>query len=536
MPSKIEQLALEYKAELSDAVAGSEINLSLLWSSIADYIDQAIQGWKIDFDMAGEMTEQVRIAWLREQAYYQSMKAQLVIRLQQYRADTENLIKINVENQMERGVSEAVQLMTAVSAGILPPQVRRLPYDSLETLIGRLKSDVFYSHMLKTIDFDALTKLDEALAGGLALGEPLRQIARRASEGAGIALSRAMTITRTEIIEARRLAAHAQFLESAEVLNGWKRMANKKSACLACLFLDGTIYPTKQSLDDHPNGQCTAVPLVKGVPEPMWQTGKEYFLGLSPEQQQERMGMGRFEAWQDGQFELKDLVTWRRNKDWGDIPEVTPLWKLTGGKSPIKNAFSDDLQLDEIKEILSEIDDLDRLMVEASELDYFGSFFTGLTQEQEKAIVEYTKNAYEDINKSLRFDTHILSGLKSEIEKLDAILDNAPAIHKDTVVFRGIFETIEKLGLQVGEPWRDEGFMSTSIHSQSAGMIMQILIPEGSTGVGYIDDLSYFNKMEFELLIGRGGDFICLDIGRDEAGNEIVKLLYLGNQNRRELP
>jgi len=136
----------------------------------------------------------------------------------------------------------------------------------------------------------------------------------------------------------------------------------------------------------------------------------------------------------------------------------------------------------------------------------------------------------------LRFDTHILSGLKSEIEKLDAILDNAPAIHKDTVVFRGIFETIEKLGLQVGEPWRDEGFMSTSIHSQSAGMIMQILIPEGSTGVGYIDDLSYFNKMEFELLIGRGGDFICLDIGRDEAGNEIVKLLYLGNQNRRELP
>jgi len=374
MPSKIEQLVFEFKAELSDAVAGSEINLSLLWSSIADYIDQAIQGWKIDFDMAGGMTGQGRIAWLREQAYYQSMKAQLVIRLQQYRADTENLIKINVENQMERGVSEAVQLMTAVSAGILPPQVRRLPYDSLETLIGRLKSDVFYSHMLKTIDFDALTKLDEALAGGLALGEPLRQIARRASEDAGIALSRAMTITRTEIIEARRLAAHAQFLESAEVLNGWKRMANKKSACMACLLLDGTIYPTE--------------PLVKGVPEPMWQTGKEYFLGLSPEQQQERMGMGRFEAWQDGQFELKDLVTWRRNKDWGDIPEVTPLWKLTGGKSPIKNAFSDDLQLDEIKEILSEIDDLDRLMVEASELDYFGSFFTGLTQEQEKAIVQ----------------------------------------------------------------------------------------------------------------------------------------------------
>jgi hypothetical protein len=433
--------------------------------------------------------------------------------------------------------------MTAVSAGILPPQVKRLPYDSLETLIGRLKSEVFYSHMLKTLDFDAITKMDEALASGLALGEPLRGIARRVSESAGIALSRAMTITRTEIIEARRLATHAQFLESAEVLNGWKRMANKKSACMACLMLDGKIYPVTQSLDDHPNGQCTAVPLVKGVPEPMWQTGEEYFLGLSPEQQKERMGAGKFEAWQDGQFELGELVTWRRNRDWGDIPEVTPLWKLQGGESPIKNAFSDDLGADEIKEILSQVDTLDKLIVQASELDYFKETFQGLTTAQKAAVLDYTKTAYEEINDGLRFKSYISPGLVSEIERLDSVLDNTPAVHRDTIVFRGIHRIdTEELGIEIGEPWRDEGYFSTSISQEDAmqpigdGIVMQVLVPEGSTGVGYIDDLSYFNKKELEFLIGRGGDFLCLDIGTDDWGNELVKLLYLGNQNRRELP
>lgn len=75
---------------------------------------------------------------------------------------------------------------------------------------------------------------------------------------------------------------------------------------------------------------CIAVPFVKGVKPPVWQTGSEWFMTLSPEEQLAKMGSEYFEAWQAGQFKLEDLAKMKHSPVWGDSPMVTPLKELIG--------------------------------------------------------------------------------------------------------------------------------------------------------------------------------------------------------------
>jgi len=50
------------------------------------------------------------------------------------------------------------------------------------------------------------------------------------------------------------------------------------------------------------------VPWVDGADEPTWDYGKDYFMGLSEEEQRKRMGNAYYEAWQRGDYQLDDLA------------------------------------------------------------------------------------------------------------------------------------------------------------------------------------------------------------------------------------
>lgn len=100
-----------------------------------------------------------------------------------------------------------------------------------------------------------------------------------------------------------------------------------------CLMLDGQYYDVMEDLADHPNGACTPIPIVKGGVDPQWETGREFFEGLSEEEQRERMGSKYFDAWKAGEFKLEDLVKMHHSDIWGDSPGVRPLWELKGFSS-----------------------------------------------------------------------------------------------------------------------------------------------------------------------------------------------------------
>jgi hypothetical protein len=80
------------------------------------------------------------------------------------------------------------------------------------------------------------------------------------------------------------------------------------------------------------NCRCTMVPIVRGLPSPQWKQGQEWFEEQSPETQKSILGKGKYYAWQNGEFELGELVKIKPNPTWGDTLQTTTLAELTGPK------------------------------------------------------------------------------------------------------------------------------------------------------------------------------------------------------------
>jgi SPP1 gp7 family putative phage head morphogenesis protein len=173
--------------------------------------------------------------------------------------------------------------------------------------------------------------MTEALINGVALGWNPRKTARAMREGlqAG-ALQRSLVIARTEQLRAYRTATLETYRQSGVVV-GYKRLAAKSArTCIACLMADGTFYPLEESFEEHPNGRCTLVPVVKGRPAPEWETGRTWFERQPADVQRGILGPAAFEAWQAGAIRLEDLVERHEHPVWGGSLGQRSLRSLLG--------------------------------------------------------------------------------------------------------------------------------------------------------------------------------------------------------------
>ena len=106
----------------------------------------------------------------------------------------------------------------------------------------------------------------------------------------------------------------------------WLRIANHETACFACLMLEGTVYDRREDFADHPNGRCTIIPIEDDHPEE--HPGRDWFERLDPEEQRRIMGPSRYDAWQNGDLSLDDLVEVVNDPTFGPIPHMIPLDRL----------------------------------------------------------------------------------------------------------------------------------------------------------------------------------------------------------------
>lgn len=104
---------------------------------------------------------------------------------------------------------------------------------------------------------------------------------------------------------------------------------------IGCRYFSGHVYSlqTKEewySSNNIISHNCTTLAVIKGVADPVWEKGPDYFKGLSPEEQSARMGPEKYELWKDGQFKLEDLSRMQHSDVWGDSPAVKTIEELIG--------------------------------------------------------------------------------------------------------------------------------------------------------------------------------------------------------------
>lgn len=214
----------------------------------------------------------------------------------------------------------------AIIAGIV---AGRFEPSALAAIIARAAGQI-HADTIPLSD-EAVAAMRAALIEGVIVGDnPIpvaRDMVNRVEGAFNGGLTRALTISRTEMLDAYRAASAYIHRANADLVPEWIWFSRLDSrACPSCWSRHGRVYPTTEpGPDDHPRGRCTRLPklaswesLGLNVPEPpsLLPNGEKAFNQLSKADQLQVMGPGRLELYRSGQVTWDQLATWRDTPQW----------------------------------------------------------------------------------------------------------------------------------------------------------------------------------------------------------------------------
>jgi SPP1 gp7 family putative phage head morphogenesis protein len=172
-----------------------------------------------------------------------------------------------------------------------------------------------------------------ALLAGISVGDNPRTAARamlsRVEGAFNGGLTRAMTIARTEMLDAYRTASRYTHAANADVLDGWVwTAALDRRTCPSCWSQHGNVYPVDQPGPlDHQQGRCARVPKTKtwrqlGInldePPSVLPDAQTRFWQLPAADRAAIMGPARLELLRTGRIGWDDLAVRRTSTGWRD--------------------------------------------------------------------------------------------------------------------------------------------------------------------------------------------------------------------------
>ena len=343
MPGTPEPLVVrtmrEFKASLLAREQAQMQAMARRWLSVQESLQAQIEG------LAQEMAE------MRAQGIIPS--AELV-----YRSERAKRLLVQGQAEFERYVRYAEQEIAGQQAdlaqlgiehGIQAIQVSywphivagfdRLPTAAMEYMVGMTGSgaplgDLLKMRMIRDAMGNPLPGVWDALVNDLVRGTTLgwnpRKTARMMEGRLAGGLQKALVIARSEQLRVYRMAAAEQYRISG-VVSGQRRLcAHDDRVCVGCLADEGTIYPVGTPMTDHPNGRCTGVPVVMGMPPVTWTGGETWLKQQDEGTQQQILGGERWELWQAGQVAFSRFTTPTYNPVWGGGVTPTPISELVG--------------------------------------------------------------------------------------------------------------------------------------------------------------------------------------------------------------
>lgn len=297
------------------------------WLNVERSLEAEIELLARDIAERQARGEAVTIQMIRKMGRYRVIEAQLQEQIAIYNKEyAVTAISYAQRNYALLGLDSAQQAIT-VSYGPLGRYFERVNISAVENMIGFAGNGAPLNELLRLSYGDAVDGLTQALITGIGLGQGSGQIAAQMADGMGMGLERALLIARTETMRAYRTSSIEQYRQSG-VVAGFKRLVNKATACLACLALDGESFAVADDFYDHPRGKCQCVPIVEGVGAPKWQTGQQWFMTLTPDEQQRLMGPKKYELYKSGKVKFSDFAKVQHNDTWGDSPRVATIKEL----------------------------------------------------------------------------------------------------------------------------------------------------------------------------------------------------------------
>lgn len=267
---------------------------------------------------------------------------------------------VRITRDLRAIVDQAGQAQARIISSMLPVDQDLVDLDAwsqvnkrqIDAMVRRSTQQI--TSLRRPLSRTAYAAVQRELIRGIAVGSNPRatasRIVARAERGFNGGLSRALVISRTETIDAHRVAAAAGQKQHADVLAGWVWLASLSSrTCPACLSMHGTVHPLSEPGPlGHQQCRCARMPQTRpwselgfdvDEPEDLTPDADEFFERLTPADQKKILGQDGYQAWSSGDFPRSAWATRRETAGWRDsyVPATPPASARnigSGGRGP----------------------------------------------------------------------------------------------------------------------------------------------------------------------------------------------------------
>jgi len=272
-------------------------------------------------------------AQLARMERYKSLIAQVEAEMTNYQTILANEVEAIGRDAITFASRDTARMMKAIGSEYgVDVAFQRLPTEAIKSLLGFLAEDGPLFERIGTYAGEAAQTVANTILEAVAMGKGPREVARLIRKDLGENLTAALRTTRTVQLWSYREATRANYLNNSDIIEGWYWYAAlENDPCMACIAEHGTFHTMDETLDDHYNGRCAMLPAIRGLGNPVEQSGEEWFNTLDEGKQKELMGQGKYEAWKEGQFEFNQMIGKHTDDVYGQMTTETALKDLIGG-------------------------------------------------------------------------------------------------------------------------------------------------------------------------------------------------------------
>ncbi len=277
----------------------------------------------------------VNQSWLFQEQRYRSMLQQTADLYAQASRTASGVVANHQASATQLGTEAAEALVRSLAPPQIPLSWSRIPSGALEAAVGFASDGSPLSRLFDQLGPEASQNIRRSLLNGIGLGQGPREIARLIRRDVGLSLTRALTISRTEVLRAYRTSEAELYRANRDIVKTqiWHSALDDRS-CVVCISQHGSEWPVGSIMETHPNCRCSWVPKTmtwaelgyEGIRDtnPEIQPGPDWFGALPSEKQAAILGSGRTAAYRDG-LSLSEMVGRRVDRRWGPVRYVLPL-------------------------------------------------------------------------------------------------------------------------------------------------------------------------------------------------------------------
>jgi hypothetical protein len=319
--NKILELAIRQKNEIARVDGENLKRISEVYAVMYDRVQGDIDALVLAIEALDKPTS----AQVKALPQYKRLISRAEVELDRFTVYLETTIESAATAAIGLGLADSAALVKAMGVKMtsLEPAVMR-------PLLSYLQEGGALYKRLQQLTGATVDKVIASIVDGVGQGFNPRKIAGLIQDSFGGGLTDALRNVRTVQIKSYQDSARANYMAS-DVVTQWIWFAELDSdVCLSCVAMHGTIHELDETLDDHYNGRCSALPYIPEFGNPVETTGQAWFEGLPEAQQKEMMGDLKYQAWSDGKFEFSKLSQDHENDVYGNMKSEASLKSLIG--------------------------------------------------------------------------------------------------------------------------------------------------------------------------------------------------------------